>query len=85
MILDDWTKALTNELGLDLDMDADRLIDTLLDLARDAAHQVERTAAPITTFLVGFAAAQRGGSPEAIAEACATARHLATAWSNNPD
>ena len=27
----------------------------LLDLARDAAHGVERPAAPLTTFLVGVA------------------------------
>ena len=27
----------------------------LLDLARDAAHEVERIAAPLTTFLVGVA------------------------------
>ena len=30
-------------------------VSTLLDLARDAAHEVERVAAPLTTFLAGVA------------------------------
>ena len=33
----------------------DDTMHTLLDLARDAAHEVERPAAPLTTFLVGVA------------------------------
>lgn len=55
-VLDEWIAAVKAELGIDLDVDTD----ALLDLARDAAHSVARPAAPLTTFLVGYAAAQRG-------------------------
>ena len=41
-------------------------IRTLLDLARDAAHEVERPAAPLTTFLVGVAVG-RGATLEGAA------------------
>ncbi len=51
--------------------------DLLLDVARDAAHGVARPAAPLTTFLVGYAAAMRGGGAEAVAEAAALAQRLA--------
>ncbi|WP_031273339.1 DUF6457 domain-containing protein, partial [Curtobacterium sp. B8] len=54
-------------------------ISTVLDLARDAAHGVARPAAPLTTFLVGYAAGLRGGSAEDLADATATATRLAVA------
>jgi len=38
-------------------------VDLLLDLARDAAHNVERKSAPITTYLLGVAVG-RGAAPE---------------------
>ena len=52
-----------------------------LDLARDAAHSVARPAAPLTTFLIGYAAAQRGGTPEDVAQAAREAAALAQRWS----
>jgi molybdopterin-guanine dinucleotide biosynthesis protein A len=75
-VLDEWITAVKDELGLDLDVDTG----ALLDLARDAAHGVARPAAPLTTFLVGYAAAQAGGGPEAAAEASRKAAALATRW-----
>jgi Domain of unknown function (DUF6457) len=72
MTLPDWSAQLCAELGIELDVDLKRV----LDLARDAAHTVERPAAPVTTFLVGYAAGQRGGS-EADVRACSD---LATAF-----
>ena len=56
--------------------DLDR--DAILDVARDAAHGIARPAAPLTTFLVGYAAGLRGGNAEAVADAVATAQRLAT-------
>ncbi|MFD0383241.1 NTP transferase domain-containing protein [Streptomyces stramineus] len=75
-VLDEWITAAKAELGIELDVDTT----ALLDLARDAAHGVARPAAPLTTFLVGYAAAQRGGGPEAVAEATRKAVALAERW-----
>jgi hypothetical protein len=75
-VLEEWTQALVAELGVELDVDTD----LVLELARDAAHAVSRPAAPITTFLVAYAAAQRGGGVDAVAAAADTARLLATRW-----
>ncbi|WP_159770121.1 DUF6457 domain-containing protein [Streptomyces sp. HM190] len=75
-VLDEWISAVKDELGIDLDVDTREL----LDLARDAAHNVARPAAPLTTFLVGYAAAKAGGGPEAVAEAARKATALALRW-----
>ncbi|WP_086883731.1 MULTISPECIES: NTP transferase domain-containing protein [Streptomyces violaceusniger group] len=75
-VLDEWIAAVKAELGIDLDVDTA----ALLDLARDAAHGVARPAAPLTTFLVGYAAAQKGGGPEALADATEKAVALAARW-----
>lgn len=55
-------------------------IGALLDLARDAAHHVERPAAPVTTYLVGFAAARRGGDAATIADLTRRSGELARRW-----
>ncbi|MFI2210327.1 NTP transferase domain-containing protein [Streptomyces sp. NPDC020141] len=77
-VLDEWITAVKEELGIELDVDTH----LLLDLARDAAHGVARPAAPLTTFLVGYAAAAagRGQGPEAVAEASRRAAALARRW-----
>ncbi|KAF4408297.1 molybdopterin-guanine dinucleotide biosynthesis protein [Streptomyces lycii] len=75
-VLDEWITAVKDELGIELDVDTA----ALLDLARDAAHGVARPAAPLTTFLAGYAAAQAGGGPEAVAEAARKAAALAARW-----
>ncbi len=77
-VLDEWISAVKDELGLELDVDTD----VLLDLARDAAHGVARPAAPLTTFLVGYAAARAGGDREAVAEAARKAAALAVRWAD---
>lgn len=55
-MLDDWVAAVNDELDLAVAVDVRRL----LDVARVAAHNVDRPAAPLTTFLLGYAAGQRG-------------------------
>ncbi|GGU28053.1 molybdenum cofactor guanylyltransferase [Streptomyces lavendofoliae] len=75
-VLDEWITAVKDELGIDLDVDTG----VLLDLARDAAHGVARPAAPLTTFLVGYAAATAAGNgPEAVSQAVADAARRASA------
>ncbi len=77
-MLDEWISAVKDELGIDLDVDTG----VLLDLARDAAHGVARPAAPLTTFLVGYAAARAGGDRDAVAEAARRAAALAARWAD---
>ncbi|MPZ94373.1 MAG: hypothetical protein GEU96_05510 [Propionibacteriales bacterium] len=75
MSLQEWNDRLAEALGVEVEVD----IAAVLDLARDAAHHVERPAAPLTTFLVGYAAAMRGGSAEDLADCIDLAADLATA------
>jgi hypothetical protein len=72
MTLATWTTQLSDALGVDLDIE----IDDVLDIARDAAHQVERPAAPVTTFLIGYAAAMRGGTSADISDCIDIASEL---------
>jgi hypothetical protein len=76
MGLQDWMDELCEELQIDTDID----MSALLDLARDAAHNVDRPAAPLTTFLVGYAAAMRGGTEKDIEACTETAAGLAAEW-----
>ncbi|MFI0258727.1 NTP transferase domain-containing protein [Streptomyces sp. NPDC017056] len=72
-VLDEWITAAKAELGIELDVNTA----ALLDLARDAAHGVTRPAAPLTTFLVGYAAAQQGRDVSVLAGKVAA---LANRW-----
>ena len=62
--LDRWIEAACAELGVEAALVDQRMI---LDLARDAAHQVDRPAAPVTAFLLGVAVG-RGQPPADAAE-----------------
>lgn len=71
--LEDWVAAVAAELGIDeLDLD----VDQVLDLAADAAHGVVRPAAPLTTFIAGYAAGLAGGKPDDVREAIDAASAL---------
>ncbi|GAA5005374.1 hypothetical protein GCM10025734_44420 [Kitasatospora paranensis] len=74
--LDDWIAEVSTELGIELDVD----VPGLLDLARVVAHGVARPAAPLTAFLVGYAAGRQGGGAEAVAAANARTAALAERW-----
>ena len=74
MTLHDWIDELCDALELE---DAEIDEGLILDLARDTAHSVERPAAPITTFLVGYAAAIRGGGVDDIEQLAGRAQALA--------
>ena len=82
MVLDDWVAALAAELDVD---PATVDVRHLLDVARDAAHHVDRPAAPLTTFLVGYAAGLRGGGSDAVTSAADAAQRLATSWPTADD
>jgi len=74
--LHDWIDELCDALDVDAEVDEG----IILDLARDAAHAVERPAAPVTTYLLGYAAALAGGSPEKVEQLAAAATELAEKW-----
>ena len=59
-MFEEWVDEVARELGVEDEVD----VDAILDLARVAAHEVERRAAPVTTYLVGLAVG-RGADPEA--------------------
>ncbi|MFF3746568.1 DUF6457 domain-containing protein [Streptomyces kronopolitis] len=70
-VLDEWITAVKAELGIELDVDAA----ALLDLARDAAHGVARPAAPLTTFLIGYAAGRQGRDVQELSDRAAALAH----------
>ena len=57
-----WIDLVTAEVGVPAPTD----VETILD----AAHSVERPAAPVSTYLLGYAVAQ-GADPRAVADAIA--------------
>lgn len=69
--LDAWWATLTGALGVE---DAPEVRDAILGLAGEAAHGVVRPAAPLTTFLAGYAAGRAGGSADDVARAIETCR-----------
>ena len=61
-----WLDEVVELIGIDAQID----VDALLSLTRDVAHNVERKNAPLTSYLVGYAAAARQLTPAQIAELC---------------
>lgn len=81
-VLDQWTHRLAQALQI-LDLEVDQ--ELLLELARKSADSVIHAAAPVTSFLVGYAAgleagpggpASKASSADAIARAAAVASRL---------
>jgi hypothetical protein len=71
--LSDWIDELCDVLEIDPDVDRD----LVLDVARDAAHNVERPAAPITTYLLGYAAALHNAGPAKLQQLATATSELA--------
>jgi hypothetical protein len=79
--LHDWIDELCDELDIEVEVD-EALV---LDVARDAAHSVERRAAPISTFLLGYAAARANGNQAETERLAGLAAALAARWDKSPD
>jgi len=58
-----WLKQVASILDIS---ETDFPVEALLDLTREVAHNVERKSAPLTTFLIGFAAANKVQSVEEL-------------------
>jgi hypothetical protein len=79
--LHDWIDELCDVLDVETEVD-EALV---LDLARGAAHDVTKVAAPITTYLLGFAAGAQGAGPDDIERLAARAQALAEGWDRPAD
>lgn len=71
--MDEWVEAVSGSLGVASPGD----VDALLDVARDIAHNVERRATPVTTYLVGVAV----GAGMSQEDAVERVRALVQGWS----
>jgi len=79
--LHDWIDELCDVLDVETEVD-EALI---LDLARVAAKNVQHTAAPITTYLVGYAAGLQDADPDRIEKLSGAATALAEEWDRPAD
>lgn len=79
--LHDWIDELCDVLDIEVEVDES----LVLDLAREAAHNVERPAAPISTFLLGYAVAQGNGNMDELERLATAATDLALRWDKSPD
>jgi hypothetical protein len=79
--LHDWIDELMDALEVEGDIDEG----LVLDVARQAAHRVERPAAPISTFLLGFAAGRAGADPSEVEELAGRVLDLAERWEGGED
>jgi hypothetical protein len=74
--LHDWIDELSDVLDVDTELDEG----LVLDLARTAAHSVARPAAPITTYLLGYAAGAQDADPDTVEALVAKVQQLADGW-----
>lgn len=77
----DWIDELCDVLDIETEVDEG----LVLDLARTAAHDVTKVAAPITTYLLGFAAGAQSAGPPEIEGLAARAQVLAEGWDRPAD
>jgi len=80
--LHDWIDELSDVLELE-DVEVDEGL--LADLTKTAANNVERLAAPVTAYLLGFAAAAQGADPDGVERLAARAQVLAEGWDRPAD
>jgi molybdopterin-guanine dinucleotide biosynthesis protein A len=64
-----------------LDVDSHEVLTSeLLDLTREVAHGVERKSAPLTTFLLGYAAGKDSLSPDEVRKLIETISNAVAEW-----
>ena len=76
MNLHDWIDELCDVLDIEAEVDEG----LLADLTKVAARNVEHLAAPVTAYLLGFAAAAHEADPEQVERLAGRAQALAEAW-----
>jgi molybdopterin-guanine dinucleotide biosynthesis protein A len=79
--MDQITQMWMTRVAALLDVDPHEVLTTeLLDLTRDVAHGVERKSAPLTTFLLGYAAGKNSLSPDEVRNLIATVSSAVAEW-----
>lgn len=79
--LHDWIDELCDALDAEIDFDES----LVLDVASEAARGVEPSAAPVTAFLLGYAAAASEGAPTQLERLADAATKLARRWDKSAD
>jgi hypothetical protein len=79
--LHDWIDELCDVLDIDTEVDEG----LVLDLAKVVADNVVRKAAPISTYLLGYAAGLNEADPEGIEKLAARVQLLAEGWDRPSD
>lgn len=85
--VEQWSRALAQQLQID---ESELDIDTILAIAGRAAHTVVRPAAPVTTYLIGYAAgmadaASAADAGDAFREASKTTDEFLNHYSGQQD
>jgi molybdopterin-guanine dinucleotide biosynthesis protein A len=79
--MDQITQMWMTRVAALLDVDPHEVLTTeLLDLTRVVAHGVERKSAPLTTFLLGYAAGKNSLSPDEVRNLIATVSSAVAEW-----
>jgi Domain of unknown function (DUF6457) len=78
--LHDWIDEVCDLLDIETEVD-EALV---LDIAKVTADNVVRMAAPITTYLLGYAAGAVGADEEAVERLAAKVQALAEGWDRAP-
>lgn len=76
MNLHDWIDELCDVLDLDIEVDEG----LILDIAKVAAHNVVRPAAPLTTYLLGYAAGRADADADELEQLAIRIQTLAEKW-----
>jgi len=72
-----WLARVATLLNVD---SHDVLTSELLDLTREVAHGVERKSAPLTTFLIGYAAGKESLNPDEVRKLIETVSNAVAEW-----
>ncbi len=78
MAVDPWIDEACKVLGIEARID----VEAVLALARDVAHNQERKSAPLTSYLLGYAAASQNLNTVQIAELASKLGARAQEWRN---
>jgi molybdopterin-guanine dinucleotide biosynthesis protein A len=79
--MDQITQMWMTRVATLLDVDSHEVLTSeLLDLTREVAHGVERKSAPLTTFLLGYAAGKDSLSPDEVRKLIETVSNAVAEW-----